>query len=105
LDAETAAKVQQEARLVRGSTRHPIAVIGEAKLRSKKFPSLQISADLITEWLANRLKIPPYRIDPLKIDLKAVTAVLSSEYAQRRGILPVEVNGRDVTIATSEPFM
>jgi general secretion pathway protein E len=46
-----------------------------------------------------------YRIDPLKIDLRAVTQVMSSDYAQRRGILPVEVNGKDVTIATSEPFV
>ena len=105
LDAESATKIGQDARLVRGAPRHPIAVIGEAKLRSKKFPSLVINADLITEWLANRLKLSPYRIDPLKIDLRAVTAVLSSEYAQRRGILPVEVSGKDVTIATSEPFM
>jgi general secretion pathway protein E len=29
---------------------------------------------------------------------------MSSDYAQRRGILPVEVNGKDVTIATSEPL-
>jgi general secretion pathway protein E len=46
-----------------------------------------------------------YRIDPLKIDLKSVTQVMSSDYATRRGILPVEVDGKDVTIAVSEPFV
>ncbi|HET7403455.1 MAG TPA: GspE/PulE family protein, partial [Usitatibacter sp.] len=46
-----------------------------------------------------------YHIDPLKIDLKGVTEVMSAEYAQRRGILPVAVSGREVTIATSEPFI
>ena len=51
------------------------------------------------------MKLPYYHIDPLKIDLKAVTQVMSSEYAQRRGILPVEVSGKEVTIATSEPLM
>ena len=55
--------------------------------------------------LAGKVKMPYFHIDPLEIDLRAVTQVMSSEYAQRRSILPVEVNGREVTIATSEPFM
>jgi general secretion pathway protein E len=46
-----------------------------------------------------------YHIDPLKIDLKAVTQVMSSDYAAKRGILPVEVKGSDVTIAVGEPFV
>src|SRR5688572_8508936 len=105
LDAETATKVQNDARLARGSQRHPIVVVGESRLRSKKPPSPFITPETLTEWLAARLKIPAYRIDPLKIDLKAVTQVMSSDYAQKRGILPVEVSGKDVTIATSEPLM
>jgi general secretion pathway protein E len=48
--------------------------------------------------------MPFYHIDPLKIDLRAVTDVMSVDYAQKRGILPVEVNGKEVTIATAEPF-
>jgi len=103
IDAQEAAKVQQEARARPG--RHPIVNVAEAKLRSKKLPSLQLSADIITEWVALKVKMTAYRIDPLKIDLKSVTQVMSSDYAQRRGILPVEVKGSDVTIATSEPFV
>jgi len=105
LDAETATKVQNDARLARGSQRHPIVVVGESRLRSKKPPQPFLTPETLTEWLAARLKIPAYRIDPLKIDLKAVTQVMSSDYAQKRGILPVEVSGKDVTIATSEPLM
>jgi general secretion pathway protein E len=107
LDAQVAAKALQDARFTRSSTRHPIVVISEARLRSLKPPQPLVSADLLAEWLAGRMKMPFYHIDPLKIDLKAVTQVMSAEYAQRRGILPVEVNGngREVTIATSEPLM
>jgi len=105
LDAETATKVQNDARLARGTSRHPIVVIGESRLRSKKPPLPFLTPETLTEWLAARLKMQSYRIDPLKIDLKAVTAVMSSDYAQKRGILPVEVSGKDVTIATSEPLM
>jgi general secretion pathway protein E len=84
---------------------HPVVSIAEARLRSKLAPNGVLTADALTEWLAGRLNMAHYRIDPLKIDLKAVTQVMSSDYAQRRGILPVEVSGKDVTIATSEPLL
>jgi general secretion pathway protein E len=70
-----------------------------------KPPHSQITTVGVMEWLAGRLKMPFYHIDPLKIDLNAVTKVMSSDYAAKRGILPVEVNGQEVTIAVSEPFI
>ena len=85
--------------------KHPITYIAEARLRSAVVAGGTLNAEGITAWLAARLHMPFFHIDPLKIDLRAVTDVMSSEYAQRRGILPVEVNGKEVTIATCEPFM
>src|SRR5687768_17414676 len=67
IDAEVAAKLQSDARIRTG--RHPIVTIAEAKLRSKKLPSLLLSADIVAEWIALKVKMPSYRIDPLKIDL------------------------------------
>ncbi len=80
-------------------------MVAEAKLRSAKAPQAPLTAPFVTEWLAGRVRIPFYHIDPLKIDLKNVTAVMSSDYARQRGILPVEVKGNDVTIGVSEPFI
>jgi general secretion pathway protein E len=106
IDAAGAVKLTQEARAApRPGTRHPVIVIGEARLRSAKAPGGPLTPQAITEWLSARLRMPFYHIDPLKIDLKSVTAVMSSDYAKQRGILPVEVSGKDVTIAVSEPFM
>jgi general secretion pathway protein E len=105
IDADTSAKLLGDSRVSRGGTKHPLLFIGEARLRSLKAPQPQLTPDLMSEWLAGRVRMPFFHIDPLKIDLKAVTKVMSSEYALRRGILPVEVNGREVTIATAEPFM
>jgi len=102
---EAAAKLLQDSRFSRGGGRHPVIVVSEARWRSLKAPQPVLTPELLTEWLAGRVRMPFYHIDPLKIDLKAVTAVMSSEYAVRRGILPVEVSGREVTIATSEPLM
>ena len=44
-------------------------------------------------------------IDPLKIDLAAVTQTMSNAYAERYRILPVAVNRDELTVATAEPFV
>ena len=100
---EDAAKLLQDHARARAG-KHPITIIGEARLRSPAPPNTPLNAEVLTAWLGARLQIPFFHIDPLKIDLRAVTDVMSSEYAQRRGILPVESSGKEVTIATCEPF-
>jgi len=105
LPADKAAKLLSDSKFQRGGSRHPVIVISEQRWRSEKPPGQLLAGDALTEWLAGRMKMPFYHIDPLKIDLRAVTQVMSSEYAARRNILPVEVNGREVTIATAEPLI
>ena len=101
---EDAARLVADYRSQRGG-RHPVTVISEARLKSSVPPHGPLNAEMLTAWLGARLGMPFYHIDPLGIDLRAVTDVMSVDYAQRRGILPVEVNGKEVTIATAEPFM
>ncbi len=89
----------------RRSEAHPLVIISEARVRSQKPPQRNLDIETLTQWLALRVDMAYYHIDPLKIDLSAVTDVMSSDYATKRAILPVEVNGRDAVIATSEPFV
>jgi general secretion pathway protein E len=105
LTAPEAAKVLEDARSALRQTRHPALTVGEARLKMAKPPHHQITSVTVMEWLAGRLKLQFFHIDPLKIDLNAVTKVMSSDYAAKKGILPVEVNGSEVTIAVSEPFI
>ena len=84
---------------------HPLTIASQAKLKSLKPPLRNLDLERLTEWMAGRVVMDYYHIDPLKIDMRAVTDVMSSDYASKRNILPVEVSGRDVVIATSEPFM
>jgi len=105
IEREAGAKLVEENKYGRGSARHPLVVVAEARLKSAKAPHTPLQMEALTEWLAGKVKMPYFHIDPLDIDLRAVTQVMSSDYAQRRSILPVEVNGREVTIATCEPFM
>src|SRR4029078_445899 len=46
-----------------------------------------------------------HHIDPLKIDLVAVTGTMSIAYAERYRILPVAVAKGELTAAPSEPFV
>ncbi len=101
---EDAARLLNDHARARGG-RHPVTLIAEARLRSAVPPNAPLNAEALTAWLSARLQIPFFHIDPLKIDLRAATDVMSSEYAQRRGILPVGATGKEVTIATCEPFM
>ena len=84
---------------------HPLVTVMKAKIKSLKPPNRALDIEKLTEWMAGRVQLPYYHIDPLKIDMGAVTAVMSSEYAAKRNILPVGVNGRDAVIATCEPYV
>ena len=88
-----------------GSDAHPLVVLANAKIKSQKPPHRTLDIEKLTEWTAGRVEIPYFHIDPLKIDMRAVTEVMSSDYASRRNILPVEARGRDVVIATCEPYL
>ncbi len=84
---------------------HPLTLIAEQKWRSEKAPKRLLTLEMLSEWLAARLKVPYLHIDPLKVDFAAVGSVMSSSYANRYRILPVAVTPDSVTVATSEPFV
>ena len=84
---------------------HPLAIVAQAKIRSVRPPHRALDIETLTQWLAGRVGLDYYHVDPLKVDMRAVTEVMSSDYASRRNILPVEVSGRDVVIATAEPYI
>lgn len=83
---------------------HPLTAIAQAKITSAKAPHRLLTLDWLTEWVANKTQIPFYRIDPLKIDFTKVADVMSSTYATRFNILPVEVDGDTIIIATTDPY-
>ncbi|MCB1802045.1 MAG: type II/IV secretion system protein, partial [Gammaproteobacteria bacterium] len=58
----------------------------------------------LCRWLAQRAGLQYFLIDPLKIDVDAVTREVSSSYTARYRILPVAVDDTQVTFATAEPY-
>jgi len=82
---------------------HPISLIAQQNWRSAKDGSL-LNEEAITRWLAEILGMGYTRVDPLKTDVQAVTAIASFGYISKRHILPIEVNGNKVVFATSQPL-
>ncbi len=84
---------------------HPLETIAEKKWHAATGARQLLTLDWLVEWLAGKLGVPYLHIDPLKIDLTAVTQSMTNAYAERYRILPVEVTRTTLTVATSEPFV
>ena len=84
---------------------HPLVVVADQKWKDPRSPKKVLHLEALTQWLAEKVGLPYFHIDPFKIDFAAVTKTMSSAYAERFHILPVAINTREVTIATSEPFV
>jgi general secretion pathway protein E len=84
---------------------HPLEVIAEKNWYAATGPRKPLTLDFLVEWLAGKLGIPFLHVDPLKIDLTAVTQTMTNAYAERYRILPVEVTRTALTVATAEPFV
>jgi len=87
-----------------GTPMHPLVAVAQCKLHTPQSPRKQLTLDWLTEWLANKAKLPFLRIDPLKTDFTKVAEVMSATYAARFSILPVEMTPTEVVVATAEPF-
>ncbi|WP_234086236.1 GspE/PulE family protein [Azonexus sp. R2A61] len=101
VDQADADALKAERRL-HGGKLHPLVVIADQKWRHQ---GRVLNLEALTEWFAGRCGLDYLHIDPLKIDFTGVAEVMSSAYAARFGILPVQVTTRDVVIATAEPYV
>jgi len=87
------------------SDTHPLVVIADQKWKDPRQPRKLLHLEALVQWLADKVELPYFHIDPFKIDFAAVTKTMSSAYAERYRILPVAINPREVTIATCEPHV
>ncbi len=85
------------------SQRHPLELVAVAALKSLR-DQRTLTLERLTQWLATWGDQAYYHIDPLKIDTPAIARVMSYAYAQRHGILAVELHAEEALIASAEPF-
>jgi len=84
---------------------HPLEFLASQQLDDLQRPGKKLDLESLTQWLAQYSGQPYLRIDPLKIDVAAVTPLMSFAFAQRHKILAVAVNKDEVTIASAQPFV
>ncbi|MFY0748678.1 GspE/PulE family protein [Pseudomonas sp. NFX5] len=78
-----------------GNAQHPLECIA----------ALGPSLETLTQWLAQHVGQPYWRIDPLKIDVATVVPLMSHAFAQRHAILAVAVDAQTVTVASAQPHV
>jgi general secretion pathway protein E len=83
---------------------HALVTLARRRLRSPSTGQV-LDLDALCAWFASKLGLEYQRIDPLKVDLSRVGDLMSSQYATRYKILPLEVRPDEVTIATAEPWL
>ncbi len=84
---------------------HPLEFLAAQQVDDLQRPGRKHDLEGLTVWLANFASQPYLRIDPLKIDVAAVTPLMSYAFAQRHKILAVAVDSEAVTIASAQPFV
>jgi general secretion pathway protein E len=105
LQQETAEQCMNLRRSAANNQQHPLEFLGAQQLDDLARPGKKLDLESLTVWLAEQAGQPYLRIDPLKINVAAVTPLMSYAFAQRHKILAVAVDSSAVTIASSQPFV
>ncbi|WP_461480597.1 GspE/PulE family protein [Porticoccus sp.] len=103
---------QQDANAIAGGQRsreqsllHPLVYIAGQRPQNQAEPGKQIALEDLIRWMGARAGLEVAHIDPLKINVTAVTGVMSFQFARRHNILCIEADGDELVIATSQPFV
>ena len=83
---------------------HPLVFLAEQKLPDAARPGAVLDMAALLAWLGERVDQAVYDIDPLRINVGAVAEVMSRAFAERHGILAVEVHPDEVVVASAEPY-
>jgi general secretion pathway protein E len=102
--AHDAESILQEPRAGQPLKLHPCIVIANAAVKNRDAPHRPLTLEDLMVWLSHKTGLPYQRIDPLRIDIAAVTRSIPHGYAAARRILPVAVSTRRIVIATSDPY-
>lgn len=104
LSAEQAQQITQY-KSAQSKPEHPLAILAGHTLEDCKRPGRTLDIETLTQWLAKEVEQPYVRIDPLKMDVAALTPLMSHAFSQHHQILAVAASTETVTIASAQPFI
>lgn len=83
---------------------NPLQVVAKYSLTDQQDDHHKLHLDRLTDWLAKRVNQAVFHIDPLKVDVGAITSIMSFNFAERHEILALKVEDEFVTIASAQPY-
>ncbi|MGE7959273.1 GspE/PulE family protein [Pseudomonas sp. NPDC089530] len=92
-------------RTAANSQLHPLEFLASQQLDDLRRPGKRLDLESLTLWLAQQAGQPYLRIDPLKIDVAAITPLMSYAFAQRHKILAVAIDAEAITVASAQPYV
>lgn len=83
---------------------HVLTYIASQNLDNKLAPGKYVDEMFLTNWLAEKCGLPLYHIDPMKVPVAKACGTMSYAFAKRHGLLCVDYNRDEITVAVTEPF-
>lgn len=83
---------------------HPLEYLASLELDDLERQGKKLDIEYLCQWLAELSGQEYFHIDPLKIDVTAITPIMSHAYAMRHQILAVEVNSTEIVVASAQPW-
>lgn len=84
---------------------HILTYIASKKLENKNTNGKHVDEIFLTDWIAEKSGLPLYHVDPMKVPVAKTCGVMSYAFAKRHGVLCVDWNADEITVAVTEPFM
>jgi len=88
-----------------GQAMHPVEFLAAQGLTDRRKPGKLLDTEALLNWLSQATGQSVFHIDPLKMDVPAITAVMSYGFARRHRILAVRASEAEVVIAGAEPLI
>ncbi len=86
---------------------HPISLLARQNFSDARAmdgnTQQKLNEDTLTAWLAQQYDMPSVVIDPLEVNVSAVTDPMSYAFAERHRILAIKVTPDDIVVASAEP--
>jgi len=82
---------------------HPISSIVALGIADQTNGGRALTGEVLGEWWAKEIDAEYFSVNPLKVDVQAVTKVMSFNYAKMHKLLPVEVRADEVVIGAADP--
>mgnify|MGYP000695605306 FL=1 len=84
---------------------HPLVHLAELKLADLARPGEVLDMPQLLRFVSEQAEQPVIEIDPLNLDMAAISDVMSQAFAQRHHILAVAVTDEEVEVASAEPWI